>query len=40
VIGAWLGIRGVFIVMGVLVAAAFIPNRRITDEALSEAERG
>ena len=37
-IGEWLGVRAVFAVMGVVSLAVLIPNRRITEEALSAAE--
>jgi MFS family permease len=40
VIGQWLGVRSVFLVMGVVTAAVLIPNRTITEEALSAAEVG
>ena len=38
-LGQWLGIRSVFAIMGVLTAAVLIPNRRITEQALTAAER-
>lgn len=37
-LGEWLGVRSVFAVMGVLAAAALLPNRRITEQALHDAE--
>ncbi|HET9443696.1 MAG TPA: MFS transporter [Acidimicrobiales bacterium] len=37
-IGEWLGVRAVFAVMGVVTLAVLIPNRSITEEALSAAE--
>ncbi len=40
VIGQWLGVRSVFLVMGLVTAAVLIPNRTITEEALSAAEVG
>lgn len=32
------GVRSVFAVMGLVAAAVLIPNRRITEQALSDAE--
>ena len=37
-LGEWLGVRGVFAVMGLLTLTVLVPNRRITERALSEAE--
>jgi MFS family permease len=37
-LGEWIGVRGVFVVMGLLAAAVFIPNRRITEKELARAE--
>jgi MFS family permease len=37
-LGEWIGVRGVFAVMGVVAAAVLIPNRGITEEALAQAE--
>lgn len=39
VIGEWFGVRSVFAVMAVVAAAVLIPNRRLTERALSDAER-
>jgi MFS family permease len=38
-LGQWFGVRSVFAVMGLLAVTVLIPNRRITDEALADAER-
>jgi MFS family permease len=38
-LGEWLGIRSVFLLMGVLSAATLIPARRLTEGALTHAER-
>jgi MFS family permease len=40
VLGEWLGVRSVFVAMGVVTAAVLIPNRRITEEALSGTQAG
>jgi predicted MFS family arabinose efflux permease len=40
VIGEWFGVRSVFVVMGVVSATVLIPNRSITEQALSAAEDG
>ncbi|MBA3982933.1 MAG: MFS transporter [Acidimicrobiia bacterium] len=37
-LGQWLGVRSVFAVMGVVTAAVLIPNHRITDQTLADAE--
>lgn len=37
-LGEWLGVRSVFAVMGLVAATVLIPNRRITDSAMLEAE--
>ncbi len=37
-LGQWLGVRSVFISMGLLTLAVLIPNRLITEGALSQAE--
>lgn len=37
-LGEWLGVRSVFAVMGFVAVAGLIPNRRITEQALSDAE--
>jgi MFS family permease len=37
-LGEWLGVRPVFAVMGLVVLAVLVPNRRITDRAMAEAE--
>jgi MFS family permease len=37
-LGQWLGLRSVFAVMAFVAAAVLIPNRRITERALAEAE--
>lgn len=39
-LGEWLGLRGVFVTMGLLAAGVLIPDRTITEEALTEAEAG
>ena len=39
VLGQWLGVRSVFLVMGILTAAVLIPNRLITEAALAEGEQ-
>ncbi len=39
VLGQWLGVRSVFVVMGILTAAVLIPNRLITEAALAEGEQ-
>jgi MFS family permease len=39
VLGEWLGVRGVFAVMGVVTAAVLIPDRRLTERALVDAEQ-
>lgn len=38
-LGEWFGVRSVFAVMAVVAAAVLIPNRRLTERALSDAER-
>ncbi len=38
IIGQWLGVRSVFVVMGILSAATLIPARRLTEQALADAE--
>jgi MFS family permease len=38
-LGQWFGVRSVFAVMGLLAVAVLVPNRRITDAALADAER-
>ena len=38
VLGEWLGVRSVFLVMGVVTATVLIPNRTITERGLAEAE--
>jgi MFS family permease len=40
VIGQWLGVRSVFLVMGLVMAAVLIPNRSITEEAMAATEVG
>jgi MFS family permease len=37
-LGAWLGVRSVFAVMGVVAISVLIPNHRITEASLAEAE--
>ncbi|MBA3399711.1 MAG: MFS transporter, partial [Acidimicrobiia bacterium] len=39
VLGQWLGVRSVFLVMGILTATVLIPNRLITEAALAEGEQ-
>ena len=39
-LGQWLGVRSVFVAMGLLSLAVLIPNRLITESALSQAEEG
>jgi MFS family permease len=39
-LGQWFGVRSVFAVMGLVTVALFIPNRRISEHALADAERG
>jgi MFS family permease len=38
-LGEWLGVRSVFALMGLLTAAILLPNRSITEQALTQAER-
>lgn len=38
-VGQWLGVRSVFVIMGLLTAAVLIPNRQISEQALTDAER-
>lgn len=38
-LGEWLGLRSVFLIMGVVALGALIPNRRITEDAMAEVER-
>lgn len=38
-IGEWLGVRWVFVLMGLVTLTLFIPNRELTEEALSGASR-
>jgi len=38
-LGQWFGVRSVFAVMGLVTVAMLIPNRRISEHALSAAER-
>ena len=38
-LGQWFGVRSVFAVMSLLTLAVLVPNRRITEEALADAER-
>lgn len=37
-LGQWFGVRSVFAIMGLLAAAALIPNRKLTECALADAE--
>jgi MFS family permease len=37
-LGQWFGVRSVFAVMGLVAVAVLVPNRRITDQALADAE--
>jgi MFS family permease len=37
-IGEWFGVRSVFVVMGLVTLAVLVPNRRITEQALTDAE--
>jgi len=37
-LGEWFGIRSVFAIMGLVTIAVLIPNRRITEQALTDAE--
>ena len=37
-LGEWLGVRSVFAIMGLVAVSVLIPNRRITEQALSDAE--
>ncbi|CAN5752480.1 MFS transporter [soil metagenome] len=39
VLGQWLGVRSVFLVMGILTATVLIPNRLIAEAALAEGEQ-
>jgi MFS family permease len=38
-LGEWFGVRSVFALMGLVTVAVLIPNRRITEQALTDAER-
>lgn len=38
-LGEWFGVRNVFALMGLVVVAVLIPKRRITEQALIDAER-
>ena len=38
-LGEWLGVRSVFAIMGLVSVAVLIPNRRITEHTLTDAER-
>lgn len=38
-LGEWLGVRSVFAIMGLITVTVLIPNRRITEHALTAAER-
>ncbi|MGH8946080.1 MAG: MFS transporter [Acidimicrobiia bacterium] len=38
-LGEWFGVRSVFALMGLVAVAVLIPNRRITEQALTDAER-
>ena len=37
-LGQWLGVRSVFAIMGIVSAATLIPARRLTEQALTDAE--
>ena len=37
-LGEWFGVRSVFVVMALVTVAVLIPNRRITEQALTDAE--
>jgi predicted MFS family arabinose efflux permease len=37
-LGEWIGLRGVFAIMGLVTVATLVPNRSLTEQNLREAE--